>query len=242
MPRLRSLIRRSPPEPHYDGAQRAKIPDSLSSQITPYLPAAYPAQNFYGDVKVSVKWPDPQIPPCTAYLTAAVVTPPPPLNFYPDAVLKVHWNIPESYGSTVYIPPFVPPAAPVPAGRHHKRYAVKLSGRTVYFATRAEAEAARITHKQGRILEGKAAGLPLKIVRRTAAASVGPVRVVKTLAPPQPPTPVALVSNEAIKAAAIEGQDRELEEIALALLMAYGPPSVPKMSDEDIAMALLLGL
>ena len=120
--------------------------------------------------------------------------------------------------SISFTPPPQPPAA-TDAGRHHKRYKVRLGSRTVYFATKAEAVAARERHRDVQIIEAKAAGVdPRKIkVRR---ARITQVTVDGRHPPYLAPAQQIARSHDAVLQALKESRMREEEEIAIALLLS----------------------
>jgi len=123
--------------------------------------------------------------------------------------------------ASLSVTPPQPPAV-TDAGRHHKRYKVILGSRTIYFATRAEAVEARERHRDGLILEAKAAGVdPRKIkVRRPRITQVSTDgRHPPDLAPAEQMARAANANHDEILRALNEARMREEEEIAIALLL-----------------------
>lgn len=220
--------------------------DHPQPSLTEEIPA--PVQNVYFDGPIFKRWPNPDtlnppdlianlppnlydgfiqrgfpsdaVPYDLALLTPTAVSPQPqPLLDYP-ALPKVargpDLDFPNIASITV-----IPPAGPTPAGRHHKRFKVFLEGRAVYFATRAEAEAARDRYRDGLIIEARAVGIHKIKVRRPRITQVTvDGRHPPDLAPAKQMARAPLTSESEILQAIKEGKMREEEEIAIALLLS----------------------
>lgn len=123
----------------------------------------------------------------------------------------------------------LPPVGPQPAGRHRKRYSVRFGSRTVYYPTRAEAQAARVQHMESGLLDAQAAGLPLKRIRVRLRKGIGPVVTVK-VAPVRP-----VIARQQGKRPDIAGAVREATERERDKKLAAA-------DEEDLMIAVILSI
>lgn len=202
-----------PPAKRWPTDQIFNAPD-LIANLPPNLYDGALKANLNGDIQAYN----------AALLTPTViVVQPQPVTDYPAPAYRVWPGYGIDFPNIVSISPPAPtPQGPTDAGRHHKRFKVFLGGRAVYFATRQEAEAARERHRDGLLLEVKAAGLdPRKVKVRRARITQVTVdgRHPPDLAPARQIARSYRTTEDEILQALKEARMREEEEIALMLLL-----------------------